>query len=96
MQHPLTKSPIFKTKIGDFVVCGRVLERKGSLQTGPLYTSPAKAFVQFLLFALSLCHSHFQQARIRGHIQLSEYGCSQLHSDPGRQPSTALGPDAPP
>ncbi len=50
MQHPLSKSPIFKKKIGDFVACGRVIERKGGLQTGPLHTSPAKVFVQFFSF----------------------------------------------
>ncbi len=55
MQHPLSKSPIFKRKIGDFVACGRVIERKGGLQTGPLHTSPAKVFVQFFQFPL-LCN----------------------------------------
>ncbi len=58
MQHPLSKSPIFKRKIGDFVACGRVIERKGGLQTGPLHTSPAKVFVQIFHFPL-LCNRPF-------------------------------------
>ncbi len=51
MQHPLSKSPTFKKKIGDFVACGRVIERKGGLQTGPLHTSPAKGICADFLFS---------------------------------------------
>ncbi len=52
MQHPLSKPPIFVLKIGGFVACGRVIKREGGLRTGPLHTSPAKAFVQFFQFPL--------------------------------------------
>ncbi len=63
MQHPLSKSPIFKRKIGDFVACGRVIERKGGLQTGPLHTSPVKVFVQIFHFPL-LCNRPKDKAMV--------------------------------
>ncbi len=35
MQHPLAKSPISPREIGDFVACGRVIEREGGSRPPP-------------------------------------------------------------
>ncbi len=37
MQHPLAKSPISAREIGDFVACGRIIERQGGSEPPPLF-----------------------------------------------------------